>query len=135
MKNVKTICKLGILICVVFLLVSCGKNLLKEMKSQVPLYEGAKIVNTTVRDSANTVIFEIAIDAAQASEDEILAFYKDSMGKNGWEYSDEKRYPKNGSAFTLTKNDYGTLSGQTIIKNMKQTGIITLNLHFELIKS
>ena len=121
-----------VFICLVLLLGACGqKDLIEEMKKEVPLYQGAKIVKTSNPDEKTSVIqYEVAASEA-SEEDKIIDFYKDSMTKKGWEFQENelKRWKNNGSVFSLTKQNVGTLSVQTIIRGVEKTKKMTVVLN------
>ncbi|MGD9243576.1 MAG: hypothetical protein PVH36_01510 [Desulfobacterales bacterium] len=129
MKN-----KTHVLICAVFCLVcllsGCAQeNLLSKMKKIVPIFEGARILESKMPTEKMSVIM-MEVEASKASQKEILDFYKDAMTKQGWELKSHKDYGKNGSVMELIKEDLGTLSVVTIMKKTPKTGKIpvTLNL-------
>ena len=126
--------KVHVLICAVFcsvcLLTGCAQeDLLSKMKKIVPIFEGARILESKIPAEKMSVIM-MEVDASKASQKEILDFYKDAMTKQGWELKSHKDYGKDGSVMELAKEDLGTLSVVTIMKKTPKTGKIpvTLNL-------
>ena len=129
MKN-----KIHVLICAVFcsvcLLAGCAQeDLLSKMKKIVPIFEGARVLESKIPTEKMSVIM-MEVEVSKASQKEILDFYKDAMTKQGWELKSLKDYGKNGSLMELVKEDLGTLSVVTIMKKTEKTGKIpvTLNL-------
>lgn len=124
-----------ILICVVFcsvgLLEGCTQqeDLLSKMKKIVPIFEGARILESKLATEKMSIIM-MEIEESKASQKELLDFYKDAMTKQGWKLKSHKDYGKNGSVMELVKEDLGTLSVVTILKKTPKTGKIpvTLNL-------
>ena len=112
----------------------CGReSLLEEMQQMVPLHEGASVIEAKdVPEEAESII-QFDIEASQSSEDDIIQFYRSTMMDKGWEFEEIKRWPGNGSVFSMTDEDRGTLTIQTITKQIKQTGKIrvVLNLRRE----
>jgi outer membrane murein-binding lipoprotein Lpp len=129
MKN-----KIHILICAVFcsvcLLAGCAQeDLLSKMKKIVPIFEGARVLESKMPTEKMSVIM-MEVEASKASQKEILDFYKDAMTKQGWEVKSLKDYGEDGSVMELAKENLGTLSVVTITKKTGKTGKIpvTLNL-------
>jgi len=126
--------KICVLICAVFcsvcLLAGCAQeDLLSKMKKIVPIFEGARVLESKIPTEKMSVIM-MEVEVSKASQKEILDFYKDAMTKQGWELKKLKDYGKNGSVMELVKEDLGTLSVVTIMKKTEKTGKIpvTLNL-------
>ena len=116
--------------CFVYLLVACGQeDLLSKMKKTVPIFEGARILETKLATKKTSIIM-MEVEESKASQKEILDFYKDAMTKQGWQLMNHKDYGKNGSVMELVKENMGTLSIVTILKKTQKTGKIpvTLNL-------
>ena len=129
MKN-----KIHVLICAVFcsvcLLAGCAQeDLLSKMKKIVPIFEGARVLESKLATEKMSIIM-MEVEVSKASQKEILDFYKDDMTKQGWELKSLKDYGINGSVMELVKEDLGTLSVVTIMKKTEKTGKIpvTLNL-------
>jgi hypothetical protein len=134
MEGVEMRTKICVLIfstfCFVCLLGACGQeDLLGNMKKIVPVFEGARILETKVAMEKTSIIM-MEVEESRASQKEILDFYKDAMTKQGWKLMSHKDYGKNGSVMELAKEDMGTLSVVTILKTTHKTGKIpvTLNL-------
>jgi aspartate carbamoyltransferase regulatory subunit len=111
-------------------LVACGQeDLLSQMKKAVPIFEGARILETKLAPEKTSIIM-MEVEESKASQKDILDFYKDAMTKQGWKLTNHKDYGKNGSVMELVKEDMGTLSVVTILKKTHKTGKIpvTLNL-------
>jgi len=126
--------KIHVLICSVFcsvcLLAGCAQeDLLSKMKKIVPIFQGARVLESKIPTEKMSVIM-MEVEVSKASQKEILDFYKDTMTKQGWELKSHKDYGKNGSVMELVKEDLGTLSVVTIMKKTQKTGKIpvTLNL-------
>ena len=126
--------KIHVLICAVFcsvcLLAGCAQeDLLSKMKKIVPIFEGARVLESKIPTEKMSVIM-MEVEVSKASQKEILDFYKDAMTKQGWELKSLKDYGNNGSLMELVKEDLGTLSVVTIMKKTEKTGKIpvTLNL-------
>jgi hypothetical protein len=129
MKN-----KIQLLICAVFcsvcLLAGCAQeDLLSKMKKIVPIFEGAKILESKLPTEKMSIIM-MEVEVSKASQKEIFDFYKDAMTEQNWELKSLKDFGKNGSVMELVKEDLGTLSVVTIMKKTQKTGKIpvTLNL-------
>ncbi len=121
-----------VLICVVFfstiLLLACGQEkLLTKMKNEVPIYEGAVVLESYMPEESMSVI-KIEVEASKASKKDILSFYKDAMTKKGWEIKLDKDYGGSGALMQLAKKDWGTLSIQPMTKQTKKTGKIPVVL-------
>jgi hypothetical protein len=73
------------------------------------------------------------VEANKATQKEILDFYKSTMTDQGWTLKSLKDYGKNGSVMELVKEDIGTLSVVTIMKNTDKTGKIPVTLNLTVI--
>ena len=128
MKN-----KIHVLICAVFcsvfLLAGCAQeDLLSKMKKIVPVFEGARVLESKMPTEKMSVMI-MEVDVSKASQKEILDFYKDAMTRQGWELKNLTEHNK-GSVMELVKKDLGTLTVLTMIAETEKTGKIpvTLNL-------
>ena len=122
----------SVLVVLVFLAVGCAdRNPLEEMENLVPLPEGGAVTDKRHIEEHGETVIQYEIDASQMSEDDIIAFYTEAMGEKGWESEDIKRWPGNGSVFSMTEHDRGTLTVQTITKNVKETGKIRVVLNLK----
>jgi hypothetical protein len=128
--------KVRVFICFVFCLIFIctayaqeKEDLLAKMRQEVPIFEHAKELDAYMPNDKMSVI-SLEVDVSEASQQELLDFYKNTMTGKGWELKDLKDYGKNGSVMELFKEDMGTLSVMTIMKKTEKTGKIpvTLNL-------
>ncbi len=119
------------MIILIFIFVTgCGQSdILSKMKKQIPIFEGAQVIDSYMPEEKMGVI-KMEIQVSKASQKEILEFYKDTMISKGWELKKLKDYGKNGSVMELTNKDLSMLSVMTIMKKVQDTGKIpvTLNL-------
>ena len=125
------LCNLAILSMISCQHLSGGEDLLSKMKKEVPICQGAKVLESYMPMEKMSVI-KLDVDAKKASQEDILNFYKDVMTKKGWELKGLKDYGVNGSVMELAKKDWGTLSIQTITKKTKKTGKIPVVLSLSL---
>ena len=120
---------------VIFVLAGCGqKDLLSQMKEVVPIFEGAKIVDSynTPDEKMSVIKLEVETKNWKGTQKEILDFYKGSMTQKGWEFKKLKDYGKNGSVMELVKKDFGTLAIQTVCKKTEKTGKIPVVLNLSI---
>jgi len=118
------------ILAILLLLAACGqKDILSKMRKQVPIFDGAQVLESYIPEK-NVGVIKMEIDVSKASQREILDFYKNTMTSKGWELKKLKDYGKNGSIMELVKKDTATLSVMTIMKKTQETGKIpvTLNL-------
>lgn len=118
--------------CSIFLLLACGQEkLLTKMKNEVPIYEGAKVLESYMPEE-NMSVIKIEVEASKASKKDILSFYKDAMTKKGWEIKLDKDYGGSGALMELVKKDWGTLSIQPLTKKTRKTGKIPVILNLSI---
>jgi hypothetical protein len=123
-----------IVVAVVALLVvaSCPReSILEEMRQVVPLQEGARLVEAKEIPGEGEGIMQYDIEAAQSSEDDIIEFYRSRMTESGWKFEDIERWAGNGSVFSMTCEDQGTLTVQTVTKQTEKTGKIRVVLNLK----
>ncbi len=130
MKN-----KIHVLICAVFcsvfLLAGCAQeDLLSKMKKTVPVFEGARVLESKMPTEKMSVMI-MEVDVSKASQKEILDFYKDAMTRQGWELKNLTEHNK-GSVMELVKKDLGTLTVLTMIDKTKKTGKIPVTLNLRI---
>ena len=131
--RLKSFVWVGVSCLVIFVLAACGqKDLLSQMKEMVPIFPGAKIIDSALTPGEKMSIIRLEVETKnwKDTQKEILDFYKDSMTQKWWEFKKLKAYGKNGSVMELVKKDFGTLAIQTICRQTDKTGKIpvTLNL-------
>jgi len=104
------------------------------MKEVVPIFEGAKIVDSynTPDEKMSIIRLEVETKNWKGTQKEILNFYKDTMTQKGWEFKKLKDYGKNGSVMELVKKDFGTLAVQTVCKKTEKTGKIPVVLNLSI---
>lgn len=113
----------------ILVLAGCGQqDTLSIMKKQIPIFDGAKVIESYMPEK-NAGVIKMEIDVSNSSQKEIFDFYKDTMTSKNWELEKFKDYGKNGSVMELVKEDTGTLSVMTIMKKVEKTGKIPLILN------
>jgi hypothetical protein len=132
MESVKVRRALAVAVPVLVVVVACGReNLLDEMKVMVPMHHGACVVEAKEVPEERESIIQFDIEASEASEDDIIEFYKTAMTDRGWEFEELERWAGNGSVFSMTREGYGTLTIQTVTKQVEQTGKIRVVLNLK----
>jgi len=120
----------GVLMLAALVFTACaGEDLVEAMRELVPLYEGATILDTGNVPGERESIIQFEVDASLSSEDDIIDFYRDAMTERGWEFEEIKRWPGNGSVFSMTEADWGTLTVQTVTREIESTGKIRVVLN------
>jgi len=128
----KTHIRVSMAVIAILVLASCSQqDTLSEMKKQIPIFEGAEVIESYMPEKKTGVI-KMEMDMSKSSQKEILDFYKDTMASKGWELKKFKDYGKNGSIMELVKDDMGTLSVMTIMKKVEKTGKIPLTLNLTI---
>jgi hypothetical protein len=131
MKN-KMVGLICFVFCSICLTAGCAQeDLLSKMRKLVPIFEGAKVIESYMPTDKMAVI-RMELEVAKSSQKELLDFYQDSMTSKDWELKELKDYGKNGSVMVLTNNEFGTLSVVTILKKTDKTGIIPVTLNLEI---
>ena len=114
----------------VLLSAACGeRSPVDEMERLVPVYQGATVLDKRHIEEHGETIIQYEIEVSKASEDDVIELYTAAMEQKGWKSEDIKRWPGNGSVFSMIKRDHGTLTVQTITKNVKETGKIRVVLN------
>ena len=91
---------IGILVGLFFTTMVWGQvELPEEIKKIVPIYKGAKVLQTFQFQDGTQAILEV-----KASPKEVIIFYKDSMQKKGWTVVMEMNMQDN-AMLNLTKDD------------------------------
>jgi hypothetical protein len=123
----------GTLVLCASLLYGCSKeDPLGRLKKLAPIFENAKIIESKVADEKMGII-TMEVEANKATQKEILDFYKSTLTDQGWTLKSLKDYGKDGSVMELVKEDIGTFSVVTIMKNTDKTGKIPVTLNLNVI--
>ncbi len=105
-----------------------GKDRIEDMQAIVPVYDSGKIIQTQNLPDQNMSIIQYEVNAAEASEENIIRFYKDIFAKKGWKLQEMKNYAGNGSVFSFI-DESATVSIQTITKEIKDGGTLKVILN------
>lgn len=92
------------------------------MQAVVPVYKSGQIIRSRNLPDQNMSIMQFEVNAAEATEDNIIAFYKDRFARKGWKLKEIKSYAGNGSVFSFVNDESVTVSIQTITKGIKDKG-------------
>ena len=132
MKKISYLLFSTLVLCTCFLYGCSKEDPLGRLKKLAPIFENAKIIESKVADGKMGII-TMEVEANKATQKEILDFYKSKMTDQGWTLKSYKDYGKDGSVMELVKENVGTLSVVTIMKNTEKTGKIPVTLNLTVI--